>query len=331
MALGTATVVEYLAATGGWNFTAASLTAPPRTASAELLMVASGLSAPIYVDDFTFRQVTAPSAARETPLFADDFELGNLTRWTDAITGRGDLGVSTSAALVETRGLQAVVNDGNAVSVTDDQPTGERHYRARFYFDPNSITMAPTDTHHLFFGYTGSGVAQPVVRIELLYNNGYHLRAALLDDGTTWRNSLWLPIGDAVHSLELEWQAATAPGANNGLLNFWIDGIRRASLGGVDNDTRRIECVRLGALAGIDPSTRGIYYFDAFESRRLTYIGPAGVSAAVLEPLVPDSPELTAFVDTHETDPEEAALVLELQFQSQREQSGGSLYLPLLK
>src|SRR5687768_6312782 len=29
-----------------------------------------------------------------------------------------------------------------------------------------------------------------------------------------------------------------------------------------------------GALTGMDTSTRGTYYFDAFESRRQTYIGP---------------------------------------------------------
>jgi len=45
-------------------------------------------------------------------------------------------------------------------------------------------------------------------------------------------------------------------------------------LTGVDNDTRRIDRIRLGALTGIDIGTRGAYYFDAFESRRQSYIGP---------------------------------------------------------
>ena len=42
----------------------------------------------------------------------------------------------------------------------------------------------------------------------------------------------------------------------------------------VDNDTRRIDGVQLGAVSGIDKGTRGTYYFDAFESQRQTYIGP---------------------------------------------------------
>jgi hypothetical protein len=72
----------------------------------------------------------------------------------------------------------------------------------------------------------------------------------------------------------VDWRTSTAAGANNGGLTLWIDGVQQANLTGVDNDTRRIERVRLGAVAGIDTGTRGTYYFDAFESRSLTYIGP---------------------------------------------------------
>jgi hypothetical protein len=63
-------------------------------------------------------------------------------------------------------------------------------------------------------------------------------------------------------------------GVNNGSLTFWIDGVQQASLTGVDNDTRRIDRVRLGAVSGLDSGTSGTYYFDAFESRKQTYIGP---------------------------------------------------------
>ena len=35
--------------------------------------------------------------------------------------------------------------------------------------------------------------------------------------------------------------------------------------------------MQLGAVAGVDTGTRGTTYFDAFESRRDTYIGPVGL------------------------------------------------------
>ena len=55
---------------------------------------------------------------------------------------------------------------------------------------------------------------------------------------------------------------------------LWIDGVQKVSQTTVDNDTRRIDRVKLGVVSGNDTGTRGTEYFDAFESRRQTYIGP---------------------------------------------------------
>jgi len=50
--------------------------------------------------------------------------------------------------------------------------------------------------------------------------------------------------------------------------------VQQANLTGVDNDTARLDFIRFGAVSGIDTGTRGTEYFDAFESRRQSYIGP---------------------------------------------------------
>jgi hypothetical protein len=170
--------------------------------------------------------------------------------------------------------MQAVIDDATAIYVTDDMPNAEPRYRARFYFDPNSILMVSGEAHYIFKGFVGASAE--VLRVEFRQSSGaYQIRAALLDDGTTWINTnTWYTISDASHSIELDWRASTAPGANNGGLTLWIDGVQQADLTGVDNDTRRVDRARLGALSGIDAGTRGTYFFDAFESRRQTYIGP---------------------------------------------------------
>jgi hypothetical protein len=158
--------------------------------------------------------------------------------------------------------------------VTDDRPNAEARYRARFYFDPNSIAMSNGNSHYIFYGYTGTST--DVLRIEFRRSSsGYQIQAALRNDKSTWSNSGWFTVSDASHFLELDWRASTAAGANNGALTFWIDGTQRANLTGVDNDTRRIDRVQMGAVSGLDSGTSGIYYFDAFESRRQTYIGVA--------------------------------------------------------
>jgi len=167
-----------------------------------------------------------------------------------------------------------LLDDTNAIYVTDDTPIAEPRYRARFYFDPNSITMASGDSHIILSTLMGTSTA--VLRMEFGQMAGnYQIRVrVLLDDASTWVNTNWVTISDAPHSIEFDWQAATAAGANNGALVFWVDGIQQASLTGVDNDTLRVDRVRLGSITAVDATTSGTYYFDAFESRRQDYIGP---------------------------------------------------------
>lgn len=207
-------------------------------------------------------------------IFADGFESGNLAAWSSSMVDGGDLSASPSAALLGSQGLQALIDDNNSLVVIDESPALETRYRARFYFDPNSIPMTIGDAHLIFLGSSGGGTVQHL-QLELRFQaTGYEVRALLMNDAKTMIATSWLPLSDAPHALELDWRASTAVGANNGGLTFWIDGVQQADLTSVDNDTRRIDQARLGAVSGVDSGTRGTYFFDAFESRRLTYIGP---------------------------------------------------------
>ena len=234
-------------------------------------------------------------------IFADGFESSNLLAWSARAIGGGDLRTSATAALVGSQGMEAVINDNIAMYVTDQRPEAESRYRARFYFDPNSMVMTSGDAHFIFYGYQGT--TPVVLRVEFRrLNSSYQLRAAALNDppttgAATWRTTSFFTISDAPHFLEVDWQAATAPGDNNGSLTFWIDGAQRALLTALDNDTRRIDLARLGSIAGIDTGTRGTYFFDAFESRRRTYIGPVSGSALAAD-LTTATETLTTTVGT---------------------------------
>ena len=205
-------------------------------------------------------------------IFADGFESGNFSAWSSN-KNDGDLSVSAAAALVGSQGMQALIDDNNANYVNDDSPNAEPRYRARFYFDPNSIPMASGDAHMIFKGFVGTSTE--VFKVEFRkFGVDYQIQVSIADDGSNFISSSFFTISDAVHFIELDWWAATAVGANNGGLTLWIDGVQKAVLTGIDNDTRRVDQARLGALSAIDTGTRGTYYFDAFESRRLNYIGP---------------------------------------------------------
>jgi hypothetical protein len=232
----------------------------------------AGEGAAIFLPLVQIETGEVAGAALADPIFAAGFETGNLSVWTASVTDGGDLAATEPAQRVGTYGMRALIDDNNPIYVEDGRPAAEAGYRARFSFDPNSIAMGNGNAHYIFRGYSATWA---ILWLALRYYNGnYQIRVELLDDNANWRNSTWFTISDAPHFLEISWKAATRIGANNGYLTLWIDNVQRAKLAYMNNDTLRIERVQMGAVAGIDSGTRGAYFFDAFESRRYTYIGP---------------------------------------------------------
>jgi hypothetical protein len=145
----------------------------------------------------------------ETPgtndlIFADGFEGGNLAAWSSSIIDSGDLSVNSSAALVGGQGLEALIDDNNALVVIDERPALETRYRVRFYFDPNSIPMAVGDAHVIFMGSSSGGTVQHF-QMELRFQStGYEVRALLVNDAKVWISTNGIPLSDAPHTLEVD-------------------------------------------------------------------------------------------------------------------------------
>ena len=130
---------------------------------------------------------------------------------------------------------------------------------------------------------TRSRESTTFARLELQYASGaYQVRGQVRNNASGWSNTSWATISDAPHLLEIDWRAATAAGANDGGLTLWVDEVDKGSFSNIDNDTRRVDQVKWGAVFGIDTGTRGTYYFDAFKSRRSSYIGQANLTAPIV-------------------------------------------------
>jgi hypothetical protein len=201
------------------------------------------------------------------PIFSDDFESGNLSAWTARQTDQGDLAVTAGAALEGTRGMRARLDDNNPIYVTDDTPSSLNSYKAKFLFDPNSIGMASGDFHLIFMGMDQRTNYVGAVKVELRRSGDtYQLRAGARRDDLAWFNTAWFAISDQSHEVEVEWDASQSAGMNNGQLAFSIDSVLKSSRTNLDNDTFRVDRARLGAISGIDTTTRGTYFFDFFES-----------------------------------------------------------------
>lgn len=228
-----------------------------------------------YTYDNAGNRLTATESGRQplavfTPdgIFADGFESGTLGGWTASNTGNGTLTVTTAAALAGTYGMQALISSTKARYVEDGAPNAETRYRARFYFDPNTLAMANNNAHYIFQGFTGSSTV--VLRLEFTFTtaDGYRLRVEALNNATSWISSAWVNISDAPHNIELDWKSAAS-----GSVAWWLDGVAQAGVSGFDNSSRRIDMVRLGPAVGLDSGTSGTEFFDAFESRRQSFIG----------------------------------------------------------
>lgn len=209
-------------------------------------------------------------------IFEDGFESGTLGGWTANVNDGGDLSAASNAAMVGSYGMQAVIDDNNAIYVTDDSPNAEKRYRARFYFDPNSLVMGSSDKHRIFVGYAGTSTMAFELNIRRSPSTGvFSVRIGTYTDAGVPVATPWTDIVDDRQSIEIDWQAASGAGANNGSLNWWIDGAPQVGSSGIDNDTRQIDRVRLGTVTGVSSGTRGVYFFDDYISDRDTYIGPA--------------------------------------------------------
>lgn len=180
------------------------------------------------------------------------------------------LQVDNAAAIVDSFGLEVVFDDTTqAAYVQDDTPLGETHYRTRFRFNPNAITMVDNKRHKIFQAFQASPMARLVTMVfRKQGGTNYVLVKAHRDDGS-WLQSPWVTIGDVATTFEVDWTRSSAPGANDGRLIFIVDSTQQADLTGIDNDAIGvIDFVRLGATGGVDAGTIGSQYFDEFESWR---------------------------------------------------------------
>ena len=213
----------------------------------------------------------------DAPLFADDFESGDLLAWSSATTDGGDLSVTDGAALAGTAaGMRAVVNDTNPLFVTDTTPNQLGRYRARFYFDPHAFDPGETLNHlrtRLFIVFDETPVRRLAAVVLRRQGGAYALMGRARLDDNSQANTGFVAITDEPHWVEIDWKQSSDPDADDGWLHLWIDGVPAGSRTGLDNNVGTVDFVRLGALS-VKTGAAGTMYFDEFVSRESDYIGP---------------------------------------------------------
>ena len=178
-----------------------------------------------------------------------------------SVIAANSVGVTGAAAIEGSYGLEVTVDGAstNVAFVQDDSPAGETVYRVQFWLDRNTPTIANRDAFNVFKGLQDAG--------------NFYMYAYCQNDAGSWvLVDKGMQFKDKATGIMLEWQAATAPGANDGFLRMYkvtIAGgaVLKATATGIDNDTRVVDTARLG-LTSAPPAGTATIYMDSYESYR---------------------------------------------------------------
>ncbi len=211
------------------------------------------------------------SVQRPNKIFADTFESGGFGFWSSSTGGVANTTTSALPSAIEpgsVRGLQVTL-PGNGY-LTDNTPTAETSYHARFVFNRNTLTSGTNANTALALLQGRTGTNGQVYALEYRFNAGSaQVRTVFDRSGTTALTGAWVTLTAGTHTLQVDWISGPATGTNAGSLRLLVDGVSRSLQTG-NTSTLRIETAWLGVSAGLSSSSTGRAYFDTFASTRFT-------------------------------------------------------------
>ena len=162
--------------------------------------------------------------------------------------------------------------------MTEYRPIDESQYRVLFYLQTNGIVLVENTPLYIFYVLNREGGV--VARIALQNSSGdYQVKAEAVNDAGsfTTASTSWVKLWNGLHAIEINWQAASGVGANDGVLTLWVDDTQQATFTNIDNDLQRVDQAQLGAISGMNANNNGTLYFDLFEiaAQQLYRVGGA--------------------------------------------------------
>ncbi len=192
-------------------------------------------------------------------LFASDFESGDTLDWSRR---RGGVTVVASGLARSTHALEVAAGSGKSF-LRSKHPSAEKTFNVAFDLNVNRVNLANRSAE--IMRLAGSG------------KRG-HVRLMLEQDGDAYFLNLWtredtggfaqvgrtvVPRSRTVH-IEIDWMAASAPGADDGQIKLFKNSKLRISATDLDNDGHKIGSVTLGFPAG--SSGAGTFLVDNYVS-----------------------------------------------------------------
>ncbi len=152
-------------------------------------------------------------------------------------------------------GIAIPIMDATPRYATFTDPDSETRISAETSFDPNLLTMGNGESFYIIYG-----VNFYVRLYYLVAGSQYQLQAFVVTD-TGSENTGYINITDAPHHIRVVWVASKGVGANDGYLLIYVDDVLEETISSIDNDTKVIDAIGFGAIAGLDAGTYGIIHF----------------------------------------------------------------------
>lgn len=188
-----------------------------------------------------------------------------------------EVAVTGAAAIEGSYGMEITLDGASTglAYVEDQSPTAETVYRVQFWVDHNTPSMANKETLNLFKGLQDAGDKKNInVKLKKSKTGlNFIVYTFVRNDSSSFQLvGKGMQFKDKPTGIMIEWQAASAPGANDGFIKVYKMTATATNLKnqiiGLDNDTKIIEKARLG-IASVPPTgATATLYFDSFESYR---------------------------------------------------------------
>jgi hypothetical protein len=202
------------------------------------------------------------STPSNTLVFSDNWESGNLSAWDTVKDGDTDLSANTMSSYSGLYGLKAILDDTTSAYIRDTLPSVQKNSVVNFYFNPNSFSAGSANIFKVDDSSSPNKIAAQVTVANT--NSNYTVYAATQNDAGSWSITPSFAITNTWHNIGVEFKAATASGANNGYVKFWVDGVLKQTISGLDNDTIHVDRQSLGITAVGNGSPLGSIYFDNY-------------------------------------------------------------------
>jgi len=183
------------------------------------------------------------------------------------------ISVLGAAAIQGSFGMRVSFSGGGDAYVQDNSPSAEKNYYVSFRMNDDGMTLPNFDAITILRASgaeDGSDLAFQVKVINTIPNVGgtdyaIHVIPRLDTGANGVRVATFVKPGP--HQYTVEFHAATADGANDGIVKLYRDAILRKDRLDYNNDARGVGAVRFGA-SGVSAGVTGSLDLDDFISTR---------------------------------------------------------------